>query len=153
MSHGTFLDDDPQAIEAAEHAEAEERQKAAALTPHQFAVGAIEFEALARQLVAKGIGFGQTRRGFLTTLARTWDEYLPAYKVLRKEAPPWLPPAVEVRQTFAAATDPDKVFVRFKDDLEAAAAARATGCPVCGNTEAHQAPDGHIYQPPKEPPT
>lgn len=77
-----FLDDDPRAVDVAAIAEAETRR--VGITPHQFAVGTIEFQGLAEVLIAKALAFGQTRKGFLTSLASMWDQYHPAYKVLRR---------------------------------------------------------------------
>jgi len=155
MSHGIFLDDDPKAAQEAEQREANAR--AAEMSHHERAAATLEFQGLCLQIAAKGIAFGQTRVGFLTSLADAWDRSLPAYRVLRRAseaaaAPPPPPPAVTIKQEFND-TDPDKVFVRFKADMDAAGRARAeqasAKCPVCGVDVEHKGEDGHEWSPPR----
>lgn len=130
MLDGQFLDDDPRAVEAAEIAEADRRR--AGLTPHEFACGAIEFQGMVRTLVAKAIGFGQTRRGFIESVASVWDEYFPAYQLLRhaqeQAARAEGEAKVTISQTFPD-NDPDRVFVRMRADLAAATAPAGGMCP------------------------
>lgn len=102
-----FLDDDPKAIEAADLAEAQIRR--GLITPHQAAILTIEFKGMAELLIAKGIAVGQTRVGFLTSMASLWDEYFRAYQVLRRSQSLRAEPAPATNEAGPAAAAPPAV--------------------------------------------
>lgn len=80
---------------------AAERARALQADPERQALAALEFDAGARLLVTKSIGFGQTRAAFLKGLGDYWDTVVAQFagttrmQQLRKAAPAGATPSCE----------------------------------------------------------
>ena len=75
---------------------ASERAKALQEDPARQALAALEFDASARLLVTKSIGFGQPRAGFLSSMADYWDTVVANFAGTAR--------AAQLRKDSAAAT-------------------------------------------------